>query len=499
MRFVMICRKGHLADVPWDYWAHSNTHDPQQKQCREKKLSFEAVSGRGGGLESLQVRCRACGAKRSLEGIARKDGLRPVGVRCSGRQPWQTAATNCDEVPQVVQRGASNVYYSRVESALDIPDHGMVTEDDPVELRITNHAGFRSLRSVIRSIAQPEKDPAIIGMCGHIASECGCTPEQVLATALSADAAPVANAAPPPTMAQLLEEEWQAFMTAGPMAEERRPFVAEDALLGTFLTDHAPVLGSLALLGELLSRVVLAKRLREVRALDGFERYEPGTIVKPWLDQTLNWLPAVEVYGEGLFIALDEQKLQAWEARAHTNVTTRIADMVARHKAAGLDFLPEPTARFVLLHTLSHLLIRQLSFDCGYSASSLRERIYAREPSAVAGGMAGILVYTADSDSEGSLGGLVRQGDPRLLLPALGKMIQSARWCSSDPICSELQGQGLRSLNKAACHACALVSETSCTHCNVLLDRALLTGIGADAWGYFKPFLDAVDAEQVAE
>lgn len=499
MRFVMVCRIGHMGDVPWDWWAHSSAQDPRQKQCREKKLSFEAVAGRGGGLESVQVRCRACGARRSLEGIARKDGLRPVGVRCTGRQPWQSGGVTCDEVPQVVQRGASNLYYSRVESALDIPDHGAVSEDDPVELRITNHAAFRMLKTVAGTITNPAGDPAITGLCEQIAVECGCQPAEVLAAALDTGAALVPGAATAPTMAELLEEEWRAFMAAGPRPEERQPFVAEDALLGAFLHERAATLGSLGSLGALFSRIVLAKRLREVRALEGFERYEPGKIVKPWLDQALDWLPAVEVYGEGIFLALNEQELQRWQDRAALHIQARVADMRARHQSSGLDFLPEPTARFVVLHTLSHLLIRQLSFECGYSASSLRERIYSREPTATLEGMAGILVYTADSDAEGSLGGLVRQGDPKLLMPSLGTMIQAARWCSSDPICSELPGQGLRGLNKAACHACALVSETSCTCCNVLLDRALLTGSSADAWGFFGPFLQSVDGEQAPE
>lgn len=499
MRFVMICRHGHMGDVPWDYWAHSNAQDPRQKQCRDRTLSFRHVGDRGGGLGSIGVRCRACGAQRSLEGIARKDGLRPIGVRCTGRQPWQSSGVNCDEVPQVVQRGASNLYYPRVESALDIPDHGVISEDDPIELRIANHPAFRTVKTVAASMANPADDPAIKGLCGQIALECNCRLEQVLAVALATASQTALGVTGAPTMDELLEEEWRAFMSAGPRSEEKQPFVAEDALLGPFLNAQARKLRSLNALGGLFSRVVVAKRLREVRALAGFERYEPGEVVKPWLQQQLDWLPAVEVFGEGIFLALNEQALCRWEEDFKTRIDARVADMNARYHASGLDFLPEPTARFVLLHTLSHLLMRQLSFECGYSASSLRERIYSREPTATSEGMAGILVYTADSDSEGSLGGLVRLGDPERLLPSLGTMLQAARWCSSDPICGELPGQGLRGLNKAACHACALVSETSCTCCNVLLDRSLLIGGGADTWGYFGPFLDAVDAEPVEE
>ena len=129
-----------------------------------------------------------------------------------------------------------------------------------------------------------------------------------------------------------------------------------------------------------------------------------------------------------------------------------------------------------MIHTFSHLLIRQLSFECGYAASSLRERIYSREPDDESDAMAGLLIYTADSDSEGSLGGLVRQGQIDRIIPTVLSALQHGQWCSSDPICRELPGQGLNGLNRAACHACCLISETSCVYNNTLLDRMVVTG-----------------------
>ena len=133
------------------------------------------------------------------------------------------------------------------------------------------------------------------------------------------------------------------------------------------------------------------------------------------------------------------------------------------------------------------LLMRQLAFECGYSASALRERIYSASSPDPEHNMAGILIYTADSDSEGSLGGLVRQGEPERFGPMLIEALRKSIWCSSDPICRELDSQGLGGLNTAACHACCLVSETSCVHSNSLLDRTLVTGNGADgrAKGFF--------------
>jgi len=151
-----------------------------------------------------------------------------------------------------------------------------------------------------------------------------------------------------------------------------------------------------------------------------------------------------------------------------------------------------------MLHTFAHLLIRQLSFECGYSASSLKERIYSTDPSDTSStSMGGILIYTADSDSEGSLGGLVRQGSPDRLFPAICYALMKSSWCSSDPICTELGGQGLMGLNQAACHGCALISETSCSYSNVLLDRSLVTGRSdiSGRTGFFSDLLDSIEAK----
>ena len=154
-----------------------------------------------------------------------------------------------------------------------------------------------------------------------------------------------------------------------------------------------------------------------------------------------------------------------------------------------LDFLPQPTPKFVLLHTLAHLLVRQLAFECGYAASSLRERIYASDKGTP---MSGILIYTADSDAEGSLGGLVRQGNKDRFIPTLITALERGQWCSADPVCRELSGQGMNGLNRAACHSCSLLSETSCISHNSLLDRMLLLGydeINHD-YGFFSEMIN---------
>ena len=148
--------------------------------------------------------------------------------------------------------------------------------------------------------------------------------------------------------------------------------------------------------------------------------------------------------------------------------------------------------RYVLLHTLAHLLIRQLSIECGYSGASIKERIYSTYPES-ATAMSGILLYTSSSDSDGSLGGLVRKGLPEPFEMICRNMLQEASWCSSDPICIESKAQGFDSLNYAACHACTLLPETSCEMRNCLLDRAAVTGTLEDRnIGFFGAIMNDV-------
>jgi hypothetical protein len=232
---------------------------------------------------------------------------------------------------------------------------------------------------------------------------------------------------------------------------------------------------------DLLEDVVLAERLREVSALRGFTRLNApddlgarGGSIVALSREAPRWLPCTEVRGEGVFIRFPEARVREWEARYRdSGDARRLRD---GHRAwrtrRGLD--PEegwPGDRYVLLHSFAHALIRELALECGYTASSIRERIYAatvHEP------MAGILVYTAAPDSEGTLGGLVSLGEPDQLGPLLRQAFERAQLCSSDPLCAEHDPRSDSSVHAAACHACQFASETSCERGNRFLDRAAL-------------------------
>jgi hypothetical protein len=243
-------------------------------------------------------------------------------------------------------------------------------------------------------------------------------------------------------------------------------------------------------LDDHVDRVMAVTRLREVRALESFARVNPpapadGPERKAAIyEKDPHWLPAIEVRGEGIFLELQAARVRRWEQDAP--VIARGNTIDTRYRKRFEDHKKEPdrviTPRLVLLHSVAHLLITQCSLECGYPAAALRERIYAADD------MAGLLIYTATTDSAGSLGGVVALADPLRLRTTLHQALDRSRWCSSDPLCSESEGAGVDSLNLAACHACMLVPEVSCEEMNVLLDRAMIVDTpGAPEVGFFEP------------
>ncbi|KMS68267.1 hypothetical protein ACM01_39595 [Streptomyces viridochromogenes] len=492
MRFVRICADGHLDDVDWWYWAHSTVTPERRAACSESKQTWKArrlsfrVADRASGLEALSVRCGAtgeggkpCGAERDLLDI-----LGPQGGHCSGRNPWQRRIDNatCGQQVHIVQRTAGNVYYPSVYSALDIPQTAEPprAEQDLAET-VRNHGYWTNLIDVHGT---PRAD-VFRDMIKEDTDAPDSLIDQLLAEATGAPA-PLPAARPEPVKPDLSRDEWYAF-DAVELPEPTKEFAIRRGGLGLDGESEEPW----ATLDAHIDGVVLADRLREVRALTGFRRHSPhGTLVRADTSGRLRWLPATEVYGEGIVLTLDEQRLTAWErdprVQAHVHGVRTDLDASFRDEQLAETVGSDLSPRFLLLHTLAHLLIRQLSFDSGYTTASLRERVYGRPEY----GQRGLLVYTAAGDAEGTLGGLVRQGEAPHFAETLIRMLEAAAWCSADPLCAEHTGQGFGNLNRAACHACTLLPETSCQTGNTLLDRALVVG-SARVPGYFTDVLTA--------
>ena len=475
MRFVLVCSNGHLDDVPWKRWAHSRTNDLRQRQCQVDDLEFLS-DARSAGLDSLSVRCRVCSATRTLAGINSADAMQTIGVRCWGTQPWEWSndPTACDQVPRVIQRGAGDLYFAHVTTGLDIPPFSDFDVHSESAVRIRAHQLFPFVSS------NPKGDLAD-QLISTIARVCN-TDDNEVRTLVDREARLYSGQAPELVPHNLEEEEYRAFLTPNFKPHPRNRFI----------TEHVSLTSRTGSLDEAftshIDTLVIGTKLRLVRALSGFSRYEQNRTIPADLGRGQDWLPAIEVFGEGIFLRLNEQRLCNWETQPF--VQSRVAPLAGRKAQSFLGrHLAKPSARFVLLHTLSHLLIRQLAYECGYTSACLSERLYVSEATDDNRGMAGLLIYTADGDSEGTLGGLARQGRLDRLMPTLLAALQGAQWCSLDPVCGERSSQGFDGLNLAACHACALVSETSCGYFNCLLDRSLVIG----EHGFFSPLLTTVE------
>ncbi|MEU7511389.1 DUF1998 domain-containing protein [Streptomyces sp. NPDC042898] len=500
MRFIQVCRAGHMADIDWRRWAHSRGQGHDQRQCQVLRLRFVATPD-SSGLEALCVVCAVCKAERNLAGISQRNILKQTNLRCPGTHPWQSdsdEADACEESPQAVQRGASNVYFPITHSALDIPAPTGLSEGDEAAQKVTNSPLWLDFISA-------EGGPAFDAFRTVIANQCEVSEELVE----SIRRRHVHDSASSPSAADADDDlsvaEWAAFSDPGSVAGSKT-FSVRPTHLGIEHDDA----DSMRELDARVSAVVVADRVREVRALEGFTRYEPssgdgeegegGRVVSVNTRSRTQWLPAVETYGEGIFIAVDEQRLRDWEELQSVRDRTRRIelDLDASFKADRLRGKSGPRLlpRFVMLHTMAHHFIRQLSYDSGYNAASLRERVYARShgPGSDLPPQAGVFIYTAAGDAEGTLGGLVRQGRPPYLAETLIRMLESAQWCSQDPLCSDSTGRSLANLNRAACHACTLLPETCCEIDNSLLDRTLLIG-DAEVPGFFRDIVRAALAE----
>jgi len=467
VRFVVACDNGHLEDFPWSRWCE------HKEECTRK--GSLKLKSKGAGLSGLRVECSECGGGRSMTGAFGANAIRSLGHSCGGKRPWLTTDSEvCDRVPQVIQRGASNAYFPIIESALSIPGWGELFED-----LLGDHWDR------IQNLADPAQLPRYVS-------------EQIFEDDWYGDETSAEELLRKINLRLALKDkgdeddllfEEYAHLMAG--LEFEPSGERED-----FSVVHEQVPDDLSDLIDVIARV---ERLREVRVLTGFTRLTPleggeeGRNVAPLGTGLNKWLPASEVFGEGIFIALREDALKAWEQEYASS--DRAKDFAVRLHAAwkqrnnGEDRpLPHPVSpRLLLIHTLAHAYIKRLSLNCGYSAASLRERLYVSDGQHP---MAGFLIYTSAPDSDGTMGGLAREGKSDKVHQTLIQAVQDTEWCSADPLCSE----GFNALSDenslAACHACSFMPETSCELFNRYLDRAAVSGLpDSPELGYFNMLL----------
>jgi hypothetical protein len=452
-RFLVTCDHGHLDDFPWLEFVHRGA-----TECTGPLRMHEF--GPSGEMADVTIACDKCEARRRLAEV-----IGPIGAQqmpaCTGRRPHlrdhDPAGCDCANV-RPIALGASNLWFPVLISALSVPqaadDLGRLIEENWAVLeKATSLDVLRAFRQIgqLKDLSK-YSDEAVWKKLQEKAEGTGETLEDP---------------------GDLKGPEWRVF-TNPAQAKEGRTFKLRPV-------DPPPEYT------QYFEKVVLVEKLREVRALIGFSRLmsprdfdNPADLPESRRAEISRrkptWLPASETRGEGVFFQFSEAAVQEWVQRNRPFEREFEKAHVAWRASKNIPN-PEsgfPGLRFVLLHSFSHALIRQLSIECGYTSASIAERIYSRNP-ADGESMAGVLIYTAAADSEGTLGGLCALGEPDKLGRHIRRALEKMALCSSDPLCSEHPVGGGDTLHGASCHACSFLPETSCERGNKYLDRSALT------------------------
>lgn len=458
VRFVRGCRRGHLGDIDWYLFVHG-----ERTPCR--RLLRMEERGTSGDLGEVWVRCE-CKAERPMTDAANPD-RRALGT-CDGARPWLGPYTKeaCTEPNRMLIRTASNAYFPQLMSVISLPDR------DAALARAVGQvwdAYLQYVDTLEELRAERARKPPVKQTLN------GFTDEEVLAEIQARKG--IGGTGPVKSVKQA---EFEVLATA-------REELGSDQPDGVFYARALPRDRWDRPWMAPVERVTIVHRLREVVAEVGFTRFEALApdiegelelgVERASLAREPTWLPAVENRGEGVFLVFRRTAIQEWMRAAAVVTRGRKLDAgfqrwLGEHEGSRRQF---PGVPYILLHSLAHLLITAVSLECGYPASSIRERVYAG-----AGGF-GILLYTGSPDAEGTLGGLVEAG--RRIAQHVRAALELGELCSNDPVCAQHTPDDVnerRFLVGAACHGCLLIAETSCEQHNDFLDRALVVPTVSD-------------------
>ncbi|MDB9784499.1 DUF1998 domain-containing protein [Pelagibacteraceae bacterium] len=502
VRFIVICKSGHIDDFPFFDWVHQKKNkdiidknikeEKLQEVCNEKHLIYKAGKGGNSSILSVRIECSNCKSSETLASAFQKDGKNPFeklnnnSRSCTGRRPWlgsESKVDQCKDNPEVVLRNAIKVYYPVIKSSLYIPvdtkaernTYEFLTNinywnkiekklEDKQKLKawlegFLDDSKFSHLKfeNVFNAILEKEKNQNKLNL-------------------------------------ETIKDNEEAYKHQE-YKYIKNPETIENSYLELSIKKRS--INDYSELKKYFSSIFLVDRLTETRVQRGFTRSKPfeeggdsKIIQELTINKSIRWLPATVVKGEGIFFEFNLDSINEWEKKFNFKYINEIKKKYTElRKIRGLSEEKNIRNKYFLIHTFAHLLINQLSYSCGYGSSSLRERVYCNENSNE-NEMQGVLIYTASGDSEGSLGGLVREGEPQNIIKIIKKMLYKANVCSYDPVCLDHKQQGLNGTNASACHACSFLSETSCEQSNQLLDRTTIIGdIKYKSKGYFEDLI----------
>lgn len=488
-RYLLACPNGHLDEFPYQLWVHKGGRCPKAPNPDLKLRDTNLGQG-----ASAVVVCEACGATRGMgeaQGSAGRGKLPP----CRGRHPHLNAFDpSCGLDTSLIMMGASNLWFASTQSIVVMPrtegeQRDALADQLRAQLTAEKLTKYATSLDILRDILDGKLDLDGVND-GDLA------------------AAVHAALAPPPS-----EKERQEKLKTWDPIELRVPewnylqkpslFARQENASGLMVTEMP---AGAELPGQ-IRRVIAVNRMKKVNAVLGFTRIDEmdrvndlaSRLVKLTRDGHPTWVPATEDRGEGIFLQLDEPAVAAWETKVESTAlweahrASHERNFIRRFSATAAQVDPDtrfPAPRFWLVHTLAHLLIREMAMSCGYGAASLSERLYAWPATKTRPAAAGLLICTTASDSEGTLGGLVALSQPERLQALAVAALRRAARCSSDPVCAQRTPHDPEDfLHGAACHCCCFASETSCEKANRFLDRRLLLDLpttdGEQVPGFF--------------
>jgi hypothetical protein len=467
IRFIRACKNGHMGDIDWRYFVHR-----AKKDC-SRSLWLDDM-GTTGELTELRVRCE-CGDRRLISEAAGKDN--PALGRCDSSEHWLGPVTaadeGCTEPSRLLIRTASNAYFSQKLSVISMPDRGQELFAAVGKIWDSHLIAVHDMASLTFLKRIPQVASALSGF-----------DDNEIMQAITAKSA--GQDGPLPRKIKVAEFE---LLSCG------QPTIGRNEHNSVFYAEEYPKEHWGADLTRDLERVLIVHRLREVTALVGYTRFD---YISPDIDGEFdlnlrparlgvnaNWIPAIENKGEGLFLQFRKDAVDQWKEQPAVKEQANKLERGLQQWCLERDVQPRDFfgAPYVMLHSLSHLLINAISLECGYPAASIKERIYANEEQGY-----GILLYTACSDSLGTLGGLANAA--RSVGHFLRAALEMGQLCSNDPICAQHDAGDAnerRYMQGAACHGCLLISETSCELFNDFLDRSFVVPTVACQHAEFFP------------
>lgn len=529
---ILICPNGHLSDIPWANYLRWKTekylrlrHEEDKGEnlmsnemvgpcCSNPKLKWTESKTKSEGYGSIYIECNSCGLGSGLDKDKPKinlEGINSIEPYCIGQKPWEldldnptiTPYENCyirndnkngREKMRIALVTANNVYYANGFSSLFIPMH--LAENKPKDiidaLKIIEER--YKIRNSTNQISKEDYwDKKIEDDFDEFLSDNGIivtVEKQSFKNQLKSEFLNVVSESNVDKHEEYRWQEYRCFSTLSslPNIIENKGLRFKDIVLPNELTDF-------------FKKIQQVEELKVTNVQLDFTRVKPkerivvnGEVQESSSGQNifsidskeLYTLPANETLGEGLFFEFSNEKIDSWVSKNISELESRfgkylntIPDSNSQGLSSKMKIYNNKYKHF-LIHSFSHMMMRELEFSCGYPTASIKERLYiSTNPEKQ---MSGLLIYTAEG-SEGSMGGLVSQGEPEKILEIIKKGLERSVNCSSDPLCWESEGQGIFDLNLSACFSCSLVAETACEEMNLGLDRRVLVD---EDFGYFR-------------